>query len=200
MQRAAAELFTAVPFARARQIFERLTGIPMTNHCRQEVAEKVGEAADVVRVLPSRQQVEAILEQAGNGGVWRPVLVVAADGAAVPTRPAAQSRKAKRGAGEWKEAKGFRLDLVGHERSEQILSWQQIATEEEFGEALRFAATLIPVERVRLALLGDGAKWLGPHLQAAFPTGKELLDSYHCSERVHHVAPRQWAGLALGVG
>jgi hypothetical protein len=192
LQRAAAELFTEVPFTRASQIFERLTGIPMTEHCLQEVATKMGEAADVVRVLPSRQRVEAIIEEAGNGRVWRPVLEVAADGAAVPTRPEAQSRGEKRGAGEWKEAKGFRIYLVGQERSEQILSGPQIATEEEFGEALRFAATLIPVERVRIALLGDGAKWLWPHLQAAFPTGKEILDYYHCSERVHHVAQLQY--------
>jgi hypothetical protein len=193
LQRAAAELFTEVPFARASQIFVRLTGIPMTDHCMQDVATELDEAADVVRVLPSRQRVEAVIEQAGNGRVWRPVLVVAADGAAVPTRPEAQSRKEKRGAGEWKEAKGFRMYLVGQERIEQILSWHQIATEEEFGEALRFAATLIPVERVRIALLGDGAKWLWPHLQAAFPTGKEILDYYHCSERVHHVAQLQYA-------
>jgi hypothetical protein len=64
---------------RASQIFARLTGIPMTDHCRQEVAEKLGEAADPVRVLPSRQRVEALIEQAGNGRVWRPVLVVASD-------------------------------------------------------------------------------------------------------------------------
>jgi hypothetical protein len=44
-------LFTEVPFARASQIFERLTGIPMTDHCMQAVAEKLGEAADVVQVL-----------------------------------------------------------------------------------------------------------------------------------------------------
>ena len=81
---------------------------------------------------------------------------------------------------------------MGQERIEQILSWHQIATEEEFGEALRFAATLIPVERVRIALLGDGAKWLWSHLHAAFPTGKEILDSYHCAERVHLVARLQY--------
>jgi hypothetical protein len=118
---------------------------------------------------------------------------VAADGAMVPPRPAAQSRSQKRGVGEWKEAKGFRIYLVGHERTEQILSWHQIATEEEVGEALRFAATLIPVERVRVALLGDGAQWLWPHLQAAFPTGKEILDYDHCSERIHHLAQLQYA-------
>jgi hypothetical protein len=193
LQRAAAELFTEVPFTRASQIFARLTGIPMTDHCMQDVAAKLGEAADAVRVLPSRLRVEEIIEQAGNGRVWRPVLVVAADGAAVPTRPETQSRSAKRGAGEWKEAKGFRMYLVGQERIEQIMSWHQIATEAEFGEALRFAATLIPVERVRVALLGDGAHWLWTHLQAAFPTGKEILDYYHCSERVHQVAHLQYA-------
>jgi hypothetical protein len=110
----------------------------------------------------------------------------------VPTRPAAHPRQEKRGAGEWKEAKGFRISLVGHDRIEQILSWHQLATEDEFGEALRLAATLIPVERVRIALLGDGAKWLWPHLQAAFPTGKEILDYSHCSERVHQVAQLQY--------
>jgi hypothetical protein len=52
---------------------------------------------------------------------------------------------------------------------------------------------LIPVERVRVALLGDGAKWLWPHLQAAFPTGKEILDYYHCAARVHHVAHLQYS-------
>ncbi len=57
----------------------------------------------------------------------------------------------KRGPGEWKEAKGFRIYLVGQKGIEQIMSWHQIATEEEFGEAIRFAATLIPVERVRVA-------------------------------------------------
>ena len=193
LQRAAAELFTEVPFARASQIFKRLTGIPMTDHCMQDVAAKLGEVADPVRVLPSRQRVEASIEQAGNGRVWRPVLVVAADGAAVPTRPATQGRSKQRGVGEWREAKGFRIYLVGQERIEQILSWHQVATEEEFGEALRFAATLIPVDRVRIALLGDGAKWLWPHLQAAFPTGKEILDYYHCSERIHQVAKLQYA-------
>lgn len=192
LQRAAAELFTEVPFERASQIFERLTGIKMSDHCQHEVADQLGEVADLVRVLPSRQRVEEVIEQASQGRVWRPVLVVAADGAALPTRPPAKSRSHKRGAGEWKEAKGFRIYLVGQGRIEQILSWHQIATEEEFGEALRYAATLIPVERVRVALVGDGAKWVWTHLTAAFPTGKEILDYYHCSERVHQLAKVQF--------
>jgi hypothetical protein len=137
--------------------------------------------------------VEALIEDAGSGRVWRPVLVVAAEGADVPTRPEAASRAEKRGPGEWKEAKGFRLYLVGQGRIEPIMSWHQIATEEEFGEAIRFAATLIAVGCVRVALLGDGAKWLWAHLKAAFPTGKEILDYYHCSERIHKVAQLQYS-------
>jgi hypothetical protein len=187
LQRAAAELFTEVPYERASQIFERLTGIKMSDPCQHEVATQLGEVADVVRVLPSRQRVEAVIEQASQGRVWRPVVVVAADGAALPTRPPAKSRSHKRGAGEWKEAKGFRIYLVGQERIEQIMSWHQIATEEEFGEALRYAATLLPTESVRVALVGDGAKWVWTHLKAAFPTGKEILDYYHCSEHVHQL-------------
>ena len=158
----------------------------------QEVAANRGEVAAPVRVLPSRHRVEEIIEQAGTGRVWRPVLVVAAAGAAVPTRPEAQSRREKRGAGEGKAAPGFRLYLGGPARLEQILSWQQLAPGEEFGEALRFAATLIPVERVRVVLLGDGAKWLWAPLPAAVPTGKEILDYYHCAEHVHHVVHLQY--------
>lgn len=192
LQRAAAELFTEVPFERASKIFERLTGIKMTDHCMQDVADELGQAADNVWVLPSRNKVEEVIERAGNGRVWRPVLVVAADGADLPTRPVARSRAEKRGAGVWKEAKGFRIYLVGQERIEQIMSWHQIGTEEEFGEAIRFAATLIPTEKVRVALLGDGAKWIWSHLVAAFPTGTEILDYYHCSEHVHKVGQLQY--------
>jgi hypothetical protein len=192
LQRAAAELFSEVPHERASQIFERLTGVKLSDHCMHELACRMGEAADVLRVLPSRQRVEAVIEEAGNGRVWRPVLVVASDGADVPTRPETDSRAEKRGPGAWREAKGFRIYLVGQDRIEQLMSWHQIATEEEFGEAIRFAATLIPVERVRVALLGDGAKWLWTHMKAAFPTGKEILDYYHCSERIHKVAQLQY--------
>jgi hypothetical protein len=164
LQRAAAELFSEVPHERASQIFERLTGVKLSHHGMHDLAAQRGESADRVRVLPSRQRVEAIIEEAGNGRVWRPVLVVAAEGADVPTRPEADSRAEKCGPGAWKEAKGFRIYLVGQDRIEPIMSWPQMAPEEELGEAIRFAATLIPMERVRVALLGDGAKWLWTHM------------------------------------
>src|SRR5438128_1078404 len=39
-------LFTEVPFERASQIFERLTGIKMSDHCQHQVAAQVGEVAE----------------------------------------------------------------------------------------------------------------------------------------------------------
>ncbi len=192
LQRAAAELFAELPHERAAELFEKLTGIRMTNHCMHELSENLAEASDKVTVLPTQKQVEEAIDKAGNGRVWRPILVVAADGAHLPTRPNVGSRSQKRGTGEWKEAKGFRIYLVGQERIIQVMSWHQISDEEEFGEALKFAATLIPQDKVRIALLGDGAKWLWNHFQVAFPDGKEILDYYHCSEHIHKVAEIQY--------
>ena len=193
LQKPAARLLAEVPFERASELYKALTGNEMSNHTMHTLADDMAEASDVIRVLPSRNMVEATIEKNANGKIWRPILVVSADGAHLPTRPESRKRSGKRGPGEWREAKGFRIYLVGQDRITQIMSWHEIANEEEFGEALQFAATLIPVDRVRLALVGDGAPWLWKHLKAAFPTGKEILDYYHCSEHVHKVAEIQYA-------
>jgi hypothetical protein len=192
LQKPAARLLAEVPFERASELYKALTGNEMSNHTMHTLADDMAEASDVIRVLPSRNMVEATIEKNANGKIWRPILVVSADGAHLPTRPESGKRSGKRGPGEWREAKGFRIYLVGQDRITQIMSWHEIANEEEFGEALQFAATLIPIDRVRIALVGDGAPWLWKHLKAAFPRGKEILDYYHCSEHVHKVAELQY--------
>jgi hypothetical protein len=193
LQKPAARLLAEVPFERASELYKALTGNEMSNHTMHTLADDIAEASDIIRVLPSRNMVEGTIEKNANGKIWRPILVVSADGAHLPTRSESRKRSGKRGPGKWREAKGFRIYLVGQERITQIMSWHEIANEEEFGEALRFAATLIPVDRVRIALVGDGAPWLWKHLKAAFPTGKEILDYYHCSEHVHKVSELQYA-------
>lgn len=194
LQRPAARLFAELPFERASQLFKELTGNDMSDHTMHEVGEELGQASDWVRVLPSRKNVEELIEKNTSCAGWRPIVVVSADGAHLPTRPEAASRDEKRGPGEWREAKGFRIYLAGQERITQIMSWHEIADEKVFGEALQFAATLIPQEKVRIALLGDGAPWIWNHLTQAFPQGKEILDYYHCSEHVHKLAELQYAG------
>lgn len=193
LQKPAARLLAEVPFERASELYKALTGNEMSNHTMHELANDIAEASDIVRVLPTRHMVEATIEKNAKGKRWRPILVVSADGAHVPTRPETQKRSGKRGPGEWREAKGFRIYLLGQDRIIQIMSWHEIANEEEFGKALQFASTLIPVDHVRIGLVGDGALWLWKHLKAAFPTGKEILDYYHCSEHIHKVAEIQYA-------
>jgi hypothetical protein len=193
LQKPAARLLAEMPFERASELFKVLTGNDMSDHAMHDLADDLSEASDIIRVLPSRKMVEATIEKNSNGKVWRPIVVVSADGAHLPTRPDTGKRSGKRGPGEWREAKGFRIYLVGQERITQIMSWHEIANEEEFGEALQFAASLIPVDRVRIACVADGAPWIWNHFQKAFPTGKEILDYYHCSEHVHKVAEIQYA-------
>jgi hypothetical protein len=192
LQRAASRLLSQLPYEEAAAIFLELTKVPIANYTIHEIGGRVGAAAKMEAVLPSCAKVKATIEELSGNKTWRPVLAVAADGAHLPTRPETGTRQGKRGPGEYKEAKGFRIYLVGQERIEQIMSWHQIATEEEFGQAIQFAATLVPTNDVRVCLLGDGAPWIWNHLKSAFPMGREVLDYYHCSEHIHKLAELQY--------
>ena len=87
-------------------------------------------------------------------------MVLAIDGAYVPTRPPeakgpGKGRKRQRSRrarwrGEWKEAKGFRFYLVDKERIVHVLSWHQVQKDDQVGEALGQVkeAGLIPQEQV----------------------------------------------------
>jgi hypothetical protein len=118
-------------------------------------------------------------------------LVVAADGAHVPTRAKAK-RNEKRGAGRWQEAKGFRIYLLSQDRIIHLASWHQIQNEEQFGKDLAVVASRIPQHQVRIGLLGDGAEWLWKHMTYCFPKGRQVLDYYHCVEHIHKVAKVQY--------
>jgi hypothetical protein len=41
---------------------------------------------------------------------------------------------------------------------------------------------------VRLCVVGDGAPWIWNQIQAHFPQARQVLDYYHCCERLHRVA------------
>jgi hypothetical protein len=110
-----------------------------------------------------------------------------------PIRAASPGRKKKRGPGSWKEAKGFRLYLLGSDqRITQIAGWHQVCNEEEFGKSLEFVAKLVPQDKVRIALIADGAEWIWKHFRNCFPEGREILDYYHASEKVYEVANAQY--------
>ena len=181
-----------LPYAESAALFHELTGLKVSNHLGHETLNRLAEAATLETVIPSPEEIERRIEAAKASPEDRPVLVVASDGAFVPTRPKAP-RKAKRGPGEWKEAKGFRLYLAGpDQRIIQLASWHQIQSAEQFAEDLAWVAERIPQEKLRIVLLGDGSSWLWSAMQRCFPTGRCVLDYYHCAEHLHTVAKVQF--------
>ena len=179
-----------VPFSTGSELFFDLTDHAVSDHFMHDTFEDVGAYASLREVIPSRKEI-AERCQTVTSGAWRPVLVVASDGAHVPTRPKAK-RNAKRGKGRWQEAKGFRIYLLGEDRIEHVASWHQIQNEAQFGEDLSFVAAQIPQDDLRIGLLGDGADWLWKHMIACFPKGRQILDYFHCAEHIHKVAKLQY--------
>ena len=181
-----------LPYEVSEDQFEHLTGIRASSHFIHETLNAVGETATLERVLPDADEIATRIETARDGRRRRPVLVVACDGAHAPTRPPG-GRTTKRGPGEWREVKGFRLYLLGPEgRIVHVASWHQIADKAALSEALGVVATRIPHDRVRIALVADGSDWIWDVFQTHFPEGEPVLDYYHCAERVHETARAQY--------
>jgi len=195
IQKKAVNLSADVTFARGSDIFKDLTGQDISDHFIHETFDAVGVQARLEDIIPSREQIEEKIEKASTGK-WRPILVVASDGAHLPTRPKAK-RSEKRGKGQWQEAKGFRIYLLGDDRIIHIASWHQIQDEAQFGKDLALAALRVPQQLVRIALLGDGAGWLWKHMTSCFPKGREVLDYYHCAEHIYKVAKAQYGEKSI---
>lgn len=181
-----------LPFALSEEQFERLTGVAASPHFIHETLNAVGEAATVERVVPDAVEIGRRLVAAQGESRRRPVLVVACDGAHAPTRPPG-GRKTKRGPGTWREAKGFRVYLLGKDqRVIHVASWHQITDKAQLSTALGVVAARIPRDRVRIALVADGADWIWDVLRVHFPEGEQILDYYHCAAHVYDTARAQY--------
>ena len=120
--------------------------------------------------------------------------MIGIDGAHSPTRPEPSPRKGKRGKGEWKEVKGFRMYLVADNKIVHLISWHQIASDKELGNDLLKIkqAGLIPEDKVRICAIGDGAPWIWNRIKEVYPDAKKVLDYYHCSAYLHDLASAQY--------
>jgi hypothetical protein len=209
LQQAAARLAAEVPFQTAQELFTQLTGLALSDHTIHMVAGELSQELGVLDVSPPATEIARRVAEMAAGQAWRPVLVLAIDGAFVPTRPeeakgpAAGRRhtRAKRASwqGAWKEAKGFRFYLVDQERIVHLLSWYQVASDEDMGTALQCVkdAGLIPADQVRLGVIGEGAKWIWNQGHARFPTAVPILDSEHGSAHMHTVGHLQFSEDAV---
>jgi hypothetical protein len=162
----------------------------------------------VLDVAPTREEIAQRIAAVSAGRSRRPGLVLGIDGAYVPTRPDSARQpcagqrhtraKRARWRGQWRDAKGFRFYLLNGDRIVHLLSWHQIQTEEQLGEALQQIkdAGVIPDDQVRLCVVADGAPWIWKHVKALFPHARQVLDYYHCAQYLHGVAKAQY-GQAL---
>ena len=205
VQQAAAALATELPYDTAATLFGHLSGLAVSSERMHTLTNQAAEGLSVLDVAPTRDEIDQRVAHVAAGRWRRPVLVLGIDGAYVPSRPESargrrpgQARQRARRAQwrhEWREAKGFRFYLLNGDRIVHVLSWHQVQTEYELGEALRHVkeAGVIPEDTVRLCVIGDGAEWIWPHVQALFPHACQVLDYYHCSEYLHKVAKAQYS-------
>ncbi len=187
-------LATELPYELASETYQRCTGAQFSSHSLHEAVNRVAEELDILEVCPSKAEVEEKIARIGAGKRWRPIMMMTADGAQEPVRPEPSPRKGKRGKGDWKEVKGFRLYLLDDKRIDHVLSWHQMGSCHDLAAALRTIkeAGLIPEEKVRLCVVADGADWIWNRIEELFPTAKQVLDFYHCSEYLHTVAAAQF--------
>lgn len=200
MQEAGASVAAEVPYNKAEEIFEKLTGMSMSDHAMHDIVGDLCETVDVLDIAPSVEQIEEKVRIVGKGKKWRPIMVLTIDGALVPTRPeeakgkgkGRKKERAKRAKweGEWREEKGFRFYLVDGDRIEHVLCWHQVQSSEELKECLRKVkeAGLIPESDIRLCVVGDGARWIWKVIKEIFPEAIQVLDYYHASEHIYNTA------------
>jgi len=204
IQEAACELALDMPYEQASAYLAKWTDASVSDSVLHDLVGEIGTDVSVLDVCPTRDEICQRIAQVSAGRKWKPILVLALDGADVPTRPETakgtrpgrKKVRAKRGRwkGEWREAKGFRFYLVDEDRIVHLISWHQVQTEAELGEALRQIqqAGLIPEEAVRLCAVGDGAPWIWKWIEKLFPSARQILDYYHCCEYLHAVTQTQY--------
>jgi hypothetical protein len=181
-------------FDKASETYQKFTAERSSADHVHETTTHISKSFDILDVCPSKDEIDAKIEQLAKAKTWRPVMMLAIDGAKEPTRPEPSPYRGKRGKYEYKEAKGFRLYLVDSERIIHLASWHQIQKDKELAEDLKAIkeAGLLPEEKVRLCVIGDGAPWIWNRIEEILPTAKQVLDFYHCSEYIHAVANSQY--------
>lgn len=185
-------LSSETAYETASETYERITGVKLSEHHMHDTTNIIGQEVGILDVCPPKEEIDKHIEGLSKDKFRRPIMMLAIDGAHGPMRPepSPHPRKGKRGKGEYKEIKGFRLYLIDGQTIIHLISWHQVCADHELAEYLVKIkeAGLIPEEKIRLGVIGDGAPWIWNRCKEIFPSAKEILDYYHCSEYVHGVA------------
>ena len=194
IQELEAWLAAEMPYEIVSENLERCAGIKLSNHHAHDVVKEIADEIHVLDVCPDKAEIQRKIDVLSKDRFRRPVLMIGIDGAHAPTRPEPSSRKGKRGKGEWKEVKGFRIYLINNGKIDHLISWHQIKSDKELGNDLLEIkqAGLIPEDKVRICVIGDGAPWIWNRVKELYPKAKKVLDYYHCSEYLHDLANAQY--------
>lgn len=194
VQEIEAWLTSEMPYEMASETLKRCTGIEASNHHSHDVTNEMAGDLDILDVCPSKDEIHSKIELLRGEKFRRPILMMGVDGAHAPTRPEPSPRKGKRGQGEWQEVKGFRLYLLDGDQIIHLISWHQIKDDKELAKDLvRIKEEgLIPEDKVRMGVIGDGAAWIWNRIEEIFPDSKKVLDYYHCSEYLYELAFAQY--------
>jgi hypothetical protein len=194
VQELEAWLAAEMPYETASETLERCAGIQLSNHHAHDVVNEIAGDIQLLDVCPDKAEVHRKIDALSEGRFRRPVLMIGIDGAHAPTRPEPSPRKGARGKGEWKEVKGFRMYLIDDKQIVHLISWHQIENDKALAKDLLEIkqAGLIPEDKVRICVIGDGAPWIWNRIQEIYPNAKKVLDYFHCSEYLHDLANTQY--------
>jgi len=194
IQELEAWLAAEMPYETVSDALERCAGIKLSNHHAHDVVKEIADDIHVLDVCPDKTEIQHKIDVLSKDTFRRPVLMIGIDGAHAPTRLEPSPRKGKRGKGEWKEVKGFRMYLINNDKIIHLISWHQIKSDKELENDLLEIkqAGLIPEDKVRICVIGDGAPWIWNRTKELYPDAKKVLDYYHCSEYLHDLANAQY--------
>jgi len=194
IQELEAWLAAEIPYETASEALERCSGIKLSNHHIHDVVNEIADDIHLLEVCPDKTEINRKIDVLSEGKFRRPVLMIGIDGAHAPTRPEPSPRKGERGKGEWREVKGFRMYLLDDNKIDHLISWHQIENDKALAADLNEIkqAGLIPEDRVRICVIGDGAPWIWNRIQQIYPDAKKVLDYFHCSEYLHDLANAQY--------
>jgi len=194
VQEVEAWLTAEMPYETASEAFERCTGMPISDHHMHDVTNEIAGNLDILDVCPTKDEILDQIDQLAEGRFRRPVLMIGIDGAHAPMRPEPSPRKGKRGKGGYQEVKGFRMYLLDGARIIHLISWHQVKNDKELADDLLKIkqAGLIPEDKVRICVIGDGASWIWNRAKKLYPNAKMVLDYYHCSEYLYALANAQY--------
>lgn len=194
IQELEAWLAAEMPYETSVEALERCAGIKVSNHHAHDVVNEIADDIHLLDICPDKVEIQHKIDVLSEGRFRRPVLMIGIDGAHAPTRREPSPRKGKRGKGEWKEVKGFRIYLLDNKDMVHLISWHQIKSDKELANDLLEIkqAGLIPEDKVRICFIGDGAPWIWNRAKEIYPDAKKVLDYYHCSEYLHDLANAQY--------